>query len=304
MLWKKETIERNAEYANLLDYPSIDRIYDSYKYEQNLMKNLTASDYKKSSAKAIEYRQKGNELFAEKGWMQAMEYYNKSLCFAKEGSELMGLAYANRSSCFFNMQMYSKCLTDIGNAKQNNYPQEKMYKLDERKAKCSAILTKETDQSDIFEPKLDYEPNENFPCFANVLRIAQNNEHGRHVVATTNIDVGKTVMVDQSYFAETINRKFGRCNICLRSAENLKPCQKCAFTMFCPRCEGNSFHDIECDINPIYFGSLSFMSFRMVVIRSILLAMDAYPDIDQFIAAVEDMLSIDAVEAPESLSEP
>ncbi|XP_031627766.1 SET and MYND domain-containing protein 4-like, partial [Contarinia nasturtii] len=281
MLWTKESLQEDAAYTNLLDSPfMIDGIYKKYKEDGTLVKALFASSFKKSSAKATEYRQKGNELFAEKKWIYAMEYYNKSLCFAKEGSELMGLAYANRSSCFFNMQMYSKCLTDIENAKQNNYPEEKMSKLDERKAKCSAILTKETDQSDIFEPKLDYEPNENFPCFANVLRIAQNNENGRHVVATTNIDVGKTVMVDQSYFAETFNQKYGRCNICLRSAEILKPCQKCAFTMFCPRCEGNSFHDFECDINLNYFGSLSFMSFRMVVIRSILLAMDAYPDID------------------------
>ncbi|XP_055305772.1 SET and MYND domain-containing protein DDB_G0273589-like [Sitodiplosis mosellana] len=165
-------------------------------------------------------------------------------------------------------------------------------------------MEKETDRSGIFEPKLDYAPNEMFPCFADVLKIENNHQHGRHVVAKEDIDVGKTVMVDQSYFAETFNLKYRRCGIFFREVENLKPCNKCTFTMFCPRCEGNSFHDIECDVNPTYFGCLSFASFRMVIIRSILLAMNAFDDIDQLIAAVEEILSSDAVEAPESLSDP
>ncbi|XP_055305294.1 SET and MYND domain-containing protein 4-like [Sitodiplosis mosellana] len=279
-------------------------MYNDYEENRDRTILLSGSAYKKSAAKALKCRQKGNEYFAKKEWANATELYNKSTCFAEEGSELMGLAYANRASCFFNMKMYSKCLIDIEHAKQNNYPQEKLAKLDERKTICLAAMEKETDRSEMFEPKLDYTPNEMFPCFADVLKIENNHQHGRHVVAKEDIDVGKTVMVDQSYFAETINQKYRRCGNCLRSAENLKPCHKCTFTMFCPRCEENSFHDIECDVNPTYFGCLDFMSFRMVVIRSILLTMNAFDDNDQLIAAVEEMLSSDAVKVPESLSDP
>lgn len=42
----------------------------------------------------------------------------------------------------------------------------------------------------------------------------------------------------------------------------------------------------------------------MVVIRSILLAMNAIHDVEQLLAAVEEMLSIDAVETPKSLADP
>ncbi|XP_055304640.1 SET and MYND domain-containing protein 4-like [Sitodiplosis mosellana] len=229
-----------------------------------------------------------------------MEWYNRSLCHAEEASEPMGLAYANRSACFFHLKMYSKCLIDIELAKQNSYPRDKMAKLDERKAKCLSVMKTEENQGAAFEPKLDFKPSEKFPCSANVLRIENNDKYGRHVVANEDIDVGKIVMVDQNYFADTIKR-YTRCNICFATNENFKPCQRCSFTLLCPKCEENSFHTIECDINPTYFGTLGIVGIRMVAVRSILLAMNAFADIDELIAAVEEMIQNDVVEAPESL---
>lgn len=304
MLWKKDSNRSDALYIDLLERPLIDSIYDKYMRDCTIVKHTQASKFEKNEAVARDCRQNGNEEFAQKKWVDATEWYNKSMCFAEEGSESMGLAYANRSSCFFNMKMYRKCLDDIDQAKLNNYPQEKMSKLDQRVAICLDKMKKETDQSDVFEPELDYEPKKMYPCFANVLQIKNNTEHGRHIVANDDIDVGKTVMVDKNYVAETLNQKYKRCNICHRLAANLKPCNKCVFAMFCPRCEENSFHDIECQINPVFFGSLQFKSYRMVVVRSILLATNAFADIDQLMTAVEKMLLNKAVEVPESLSDP
>lgn len=145
MLWKKETDRKDAMYVDLLASPSIDRLYEDYQRVNNIKKNLYPYDFQKSASKATKYRLKGNDMFAEKKWVNATEFYNKSMCFAEYGSEQMALAYANRSSCFFNMKMYTKCLIDIENAKQNKYPPEKMGKLDERISMCMSTMEKEMD---------------------------------------------------------------------------------------------------------------------------------------------------------------
>lgn len=303
MLWEKESDGKDAVYVDLLESPSINKFFKLYEQEKSLMQVKYEPEFEKSTAVASEYRQNGNEFFSEKEWVQATAFYNRSMCFANEGSTEMGLAYANRASCFFNMKMYSKCLIDIEHAKQNRYPEEKMTKLDERRTICLSMMEKEADQSELFEPKLDYPPDEKFPCMANVLKIENNRKYGRHIVAKEEIDVGKTVMVDQVYLGTNL-QKYQRCCICLRQADNLKPCKKCTFTLVCPKCEENNLHEIECDINPVFFGTLAFHSYRMVIVRSILLAMQTFPEIDQLIAVVENMLSSNAVEVPDSLSDP
>ncbi|XP_031628450.1 SET and MYND domain-containing protein DDB_G0273589-like [Contarinia nasturtii] len=307
MLWKKDCKQvqdrGNAMYTDLLNSQGLERIYERHKVSCIQMK-CGYGPYEKNSKEALRFRQKGNAVFGEKKWMHAIECYNKSICFAKDGSELMGLAYANRSSCFFNLKMYRNCLIDLGHAKENHYPAEKMAKLDERKAVCLRMMEEEIDRSEAYHAKLCYEPNENFPCFANVLKVANNTKHGRHVIAMTNIEVGKTVMVDKPYFAETINQKFQRCNICLKTETNLKPCKTCVYTMFCSQCEENDLHKIECAVNQIHYSTLGFISFRMVVIRSILIALNTFSGIDELIAGVEEMLLSDVTEVPESLSEP
>lgn len=297
MLWQKELHRDDEIYVDLLGSPSIDSIFKEYKSSITPTSDLLAE----GENSALLYREQGNQHFAEKKWFTAMMFYNKSICCVEEGSELMGLAYANRSSCFFHLKMYAKCLVDIENAKRNNYPLDKMDKLDARKATCLSKLETEIDQSEVFEPKLDYVPNEMFPCLADVLQIENIRKYGRHIVAKADIEVGKTVMVDECFFAESITQKYARCAKCMRLGENLKPCNNCSFTMHCPRCEGNNFHAIECTINPSYMGTTQFFSFRMVIIRSILLAMNSFDDADELIAVVEEMLSSDEVKAPESL---
>lgn len=153
----------------------------------------------KYNVKSIDCCESGNLRFSAKLWCDAMECYNQALCFAKSGSELIGFAHANRSSCSLAMKMFKKCLNDIELAKENHYPQEKWKKLDQREVKCLNLMTKEEDKSEFYNFKLDFEANEQFPCLANVLRIENNSEYGRHIVATDDIDVGKIVMVEPSY---------------------------------------------------------------------------------------------------------
>lgn len=211
MLWKKETHQENAMYVDLfaselVSFESTSKIYDEYEFFCATANAMHGPFKTKNSAKALEFRELGNQMFLEKQWVDAMEWYNRSLCYAEDGSEMMAFAYANRASCFFQLKMYQKCLSDIALAIENNYPSDKKVKLRSRAERCLAELKKKEDKSDMYEPKLDFDPNEKFPCMANILKIEWNNQDGRHIVATADIDVGKTVMVDRNYFADSIKR--------------------------------------------------------------------------------------------------
>lgn len=307
MLWKKESSKENSLYIDLCQSPPgnpawITEIYD--KFQMETKKIQETKPWIKSDLLALEYRQKGNRFFAMNKWNEAMEWYNKSLCFAENGSEMLGLAYANRASCFFYMKMYAKFFVDIELAKQYKYPENLMEKLEKRVAKCLVLMEKEEDKSESMNPVLEYEPNEKFPCLANILKIQNNRQFGRHIIATDDIDVGKKVMVEQNYLAETFELKYKTCNICLKSDKNFKPCNKCVIALFCSDCEKNQLHDIECEINPSYLNISGIENQRMIGVRSVLLAMNAFPDINQLITVVEKIVNGKHLAMPESLLNP
>lgn len=74
--------------------------------------------------------------------------------------------------------------------------------------------------------------------------------------------------------------------------------------MWCPNCEENDLHSIECDIHTTYFAGTGIISARIPVIRSILLAKDTFSNVDELIAEVEKMLENNTIEIPEALGEP
>ena len=54
--------------------------------------------------------------------------------------EELALGYANRSAVLFQMKEYELCIRDITRAFDNSYPNNLMYKLFERKARCLKAL--------------------------------------------------------------------------------------------------------------------------------------------------------------------
>ena len=50
------------------------------------------------------------------------------------------MGYANRSAVLFQMKEYELCIRDITRAFDNSYPNNLMYKLFERKARCLKAL--------------------------------------------------------------------------------------------------------------------------------------------------------------------
>jgi len=54
--------------------------------------------------------------------------------------EELALGYANRSAVLFQMKEYELCIRDITRAFNYSYPNNLMYKLFERKARCQRAL--------------------------------------------------------------------------------------------------------------------------------------------------------------------
>ena len=98
-------------------------------------------------------------MYQKNKLQEALDYYNQSICLAPhppppnaflmhpvephdEGytHEELALGYANRSAVLFQLKEYELCIRDITRAFDNSYPNNLMYKLFERKARCLKAL--------------------------------------------------------------------------------------------------------------------------------------------------------------------
>lgn len=239
----------------------------------------------KDNELSVELRIRGNILFSNGKWVEAMELYNQSLCFAEIGSENVSLAFANRSSCFVRMKMYSRCLTDIDLSIKANYPAHLLPKLEERRADCLKKLEKMV-PAEIEVPTLDYAEDKTFSGMANILKIQHNDKFGRHIVTTRDIEVGKTVLVEEAFVATSvIPKQYLVCTTCLKSVTNLIACGECANTMFCSDVcmNNNAFHKVVC-------GHYSFDNAIEHVARSIWHAINSFDNVDELMNFVETIV--------------
>lgn len=241
MLWKKESAKCDASFVDLLA-PGIDH----WEFQLNvfLAKMDQPSHSKKSDAIALQKRNEGNEKFRAHKWLDAIELYGDSLRFAQPKSEQISLAYANRAACFLCLELYENCLNDIELAAEAGYPKHLVPKLETRKKICSEKMQEDPQP----KRKLTIEPDEKFPCLANVAEVRKD-VHGEYsVVAKTDIDVGEAIIIEDSFQKYPVNNFGSMCNICLKEYGNLVPCKNCADALFCLECQGDLLHDYECGL--------------------------------------------------------
>lgn len=296
-MWQKVSKDENAHYKDICNEPNLpERPESVYKglQSQGLMIPKPKSDHGSDMCRKV-----GNKLFEEGKWLRAIELYNRSLCCAERApSEMISLSYANRSACFFEMKHYDKCLVDIDLAKRNKYPQRLMFKLDKRKADCLRLI-KNGAQSVSFEPKLSFEPDEKFPCMANVLEIKRNDEFGRHIITKCDIAVGQTLLLEEAYMTAHRYEKFTRCDGCMKKDANLIPCKTCSQAMFCSNVCAKIFHQIECGIQTMPDENCN--DNQLHIIRSMLQAIYIFPTVEELQSFVENAISSDPLEIPESI---
>lgn len=302
-LWLKKSNAEGAIYVDIFKKFIKDnsKEYNELIEEMEYRKGHGFLSRRKCNELSTDFRREGNEKFADQKWLDAMDLYNESLCFGIR-SENVSIAYANRSACFFQLKMYETCIFDIDLAMKSIYPECLMPKLLKRKADCLKLI-ETTEKYKEFEPKLSFEANENFPGMANVLQIECNPQFGRHITAKCDIDVGKTVLIEEAFVSAMFANGSKSCCTCYKTTVNLIACHKCSSVMYCSNSacmENNYFHRMECDYGPV-----ENMDYTPYIIRSILIAINTFPTIEDLMDFVEAALKKESSdgEVPHTVSD-
>lgn len=282
MLWKKESIRNDAPLIDIFANQKHERVFrlfdDDSESKEVLEKNEKLSKH---------YRKKAVNQFEAKNLPEAIELLNEALCFAKNDSDDVGCVYAQRSMCFFNLHQYEKCLTDIKLARSNNCPLPFQTKLKQLSESCKKMLkaAPQPQSDEQFELKLSFDANKLCPSIANVIQVESNEKLGRHINATRDIGVGQTIMVEEGFVWST-TENYRRCCVCLKTTTNLVPCKNCADSLMCHgKCENDELHDIECKMALNKHKSNEINSY--LVVRSILMALQTIPNVNELIRFVE-----------------
>jgi len=197
--------------------------------------------------------------------------------------------------------MYDKCLRDIELAIKANHP--KLSKLEQRREDCVKLMAT-TEQFENRWPKLElsFEADKTFPQLANVVEIVCNDKYGRHIIAKTDIPVGKTILIEKAFLSKmppAASCEPVMCDTCLKTSMNFVPCDKCT-VLFCDTdcMDRNAFHKFECDN---FDSNLSIPI--SILIRSVLTAIEAFPNVDNLIEEVENVVKRQVKELPRPTSD-
>lgn len=281
-LWKKD---RNGEYIDL--FVSVQKTELFLEWNELLRGNIRwlneCNRFAKSNEKSLQYLGDGHRKCMNGNLTGALVNYNQSLCFAEAESVYEGLAYAHRAKCFVQMKRYRKALTDIRLASKWSHSKRVTLQLKMLKKKCEESL-KLGLQIEQPMPKMDFKPDANFMCMANVLEIRNNAEFGRHIVAKTDIDAGKIILVTEVFASSTLSENQICCRNCNKAEQNLMPCKNCVNTMFCcGTCsERKGVHELECCS---FFHVIGDTSLKLPM-QTILMAIEMFPSINDLIKFV------------------
>lgn len=91
--------------------------YEKVDYLIELLKDNTVFEdfiYKpkenKCNKQSEKLRNKGNDLYKNKNYAEALKYYTKSIAFAENESVYLALAYGNRSALLFEKRYYHQAI--------------------------------------------------------------------------------------------------------------------------------------------------------------------------------------------------
>lgn len=299
-LWTKESNEKDALYVDIFSNAS-DLEFCAQNYDE-IQRRFGVTKLDKIDRISLAHRRNGNSLFAESKWVAAIEQYNDSLRFAKNGSPNISLALANRSACFLHLKMYDECLIDIESAKQSDYPENLMWKLEQRQSDCLKNAEEMVPESlDDIGRKLSYNADEKFPYMANVLEIKIDDGGNFFTVAKEDIGVGQTIAIEPSFTSFLYMHHGHKCNICLKERSNLRPCKNCTMAMFCSDdCERHYLHDLECNLK--FCDKTQTNGQILEGVRLIFSIINQFANVTELIDFVEDVMN-SPIEIPASLTD-
>ncbi len=286
MLWTREL--DSTIYTDLLN----NKKYSVDFLSLNLKKNMSLSELA---------RLEGNKKYSHNDIKGAMVLYNKSICFAETNSENLRLAYANRSMCFLKMNLYDECLADIGLAEGIGCPGPTLKKLQCRKEKCIQMVELRS-HSTAYEPQSTFETNDLEPYTSSALKIEHSQQYGRMFTCANDINIGETILVEETYLHVTRVFDFQECSNCTKQQMNLIPCEGCGNAMFCSgECKKNFIHDFECDMVLPKERCCDDL-WLPFILRSIVIAINTFYSIHEMMEVVANWLKTDSIECKPSTS--
>lgn len=143
---------------------------------------------------------------------------------------------------------------DISRALSHNYPAHLKEKLSKRKTKAESLLgEKRTFSYHEPLPPLKHARNELIESAGACLAMRFEPKLGRHVVATSDIEVGDVIAAETPFASILLRENYlSHCYNCLRPCHNMIPCDRCPRVLFCrANCRAaswNSSHKYECPI--------------------------------------------------------
>lgn len=293
LLWKKESNDANALFIKLFD--------------TNLTNEARQSPFKKNNVISDEHlRLVETKLSTFKHgkvcsiWDDPVDNCNAALRFAELETENVSKAYTARSECFLLLGNIKASLFDIEMAKSGNCPRNLLRKLKQIFNECQK-LKNVLDKSNIIEhiPKLGSSPDPKFPMMSNKLKIQQNAEFGRHVVAKCDIAVGENVVVEESFSSATLFGFVKVCATCQAERKNFIACDKCTEVLFCDiNCKNrNLFHDFMCGIE------LNMPKYHKIIMQTVLMAIGMFKSVDHLMKFIASVVAEGRDKLPDSVKD-
>lgn len=235
-------------------------------------------------------------------WKHARKDLNAAMCHAIPDSEMYAKICVQRARCFKKLGQDAECAEDIAEASKTDAG----IRLVEREQDIDDFGVDPQEIEDrlrIFpkiEPSLSFAPHRQYYEMANVLAFDHNQSLGRHIVATSQIDVNKVLIAEQAFTSFPADVR-NECTICLEKTSNLYPCKKCTYTMFCRRCAATQMaperdvHAIECDLQKRYGNDYQSVG---LAVRTTIMATKLFPTIDALIEFVDNALRPTSLPVP------
>uniref|UniRef100_A0A1Q3F091 SET domain-containing protein n=1 Tax=Culex tarsalis TaxID=7177 RepID=A0A1Q3F091_CULTA len=216
--------------------PSSMTVYRDLALAQEHLLNNVAEPVK-NNTKAAQARQEGNRLYLTKKYEKALEKYNESICYAEAGSEQLAMGYANRSAIYYEQGEYEFALLNIRLARDHNYPEKLMEKLDTREKNCRKKIDEGLAKDNVPCPRLgiNVEVNPKVPFLAKGIGMKQYPGSGRGLVAERSFKAGDVILNENTILSVvSVRYRYLNCSHCgISNQHSLIPCPNCVHCMYC-----------------------------------------------------------------------
>lgn len=239
-LWQPSS---NASPTEFVDIFAEQRAQQSNKIVKHLKRSSP-----KSRKKTVLNRDLGHTEGRKRNWTKAFQFYQKCLCYAPANSRYIGTAYAYRAAIFSKLGLFARELIDLDMADKSPCPAWlTVEELEINRRICVGKLKLDCEpiRSTI---QLDYKPHAFNPNMAEVVKITQNEQFGRHIIADVDIPVGQAISVEPFFAFSSTNEPHFQCQTCLKQQQNFIACKDCTDVVFCnEQCEqSNRTHRLVC----------------------------------------------------------